>query len=329
PVPSLTEAQQVNFDLKYGSYIDKVNVMKKQLSDMVQEHLGQQRSDKQSVMNDAKADANRNGMVQQMGGADEITKMSQAERKRAAKNAAADVRTNTMAYSGTQDAGMNAMMQKMMNDPQYMAAYNKMSDAEKQAELKKYMGNQMTERNDQAFEASMKERNDTYSSMNIDKIMGESLERMKEAAKIYSDGTELANNFYYGVYEDIAKWYKKQYDVLPETNTHEKIGHAQLIKCRESILYQFHKKEAVTRTVLWNMMKTSTKIAFGKFNDLIGGYPWGKTKNASLIGDSYTELRVAKGVVSLYDEMIRMTKEAELTTRTHKGWQDQFEVVMK
>jgi hypothetical protein len=36
---------------------------------------------------------------------------------------------------------MQAMMQRMMNDPEYQARFEKMSKAEQEAELKKYMGN--------------------------------------------------------------------------------------------------------------------------------------------------------------------------------------------
>ncbi len=329
PVPVLPEAKQTNFDLKYGSYLDKITLFKKQLSDQVQRSLGEQRSDQQSIIEDARSIANQNSIVQQMGGADAVMNMSEAERKKAAQRAVAQTMSNPGSFAPNQDAGMKVMMQRMMNDPRYREAYNKMSDAEKQAELKKYMGNAQTERNDAAFEQMLKDRNSTSNAIHIDQVLGKCLQQMQEAAKLYSDGTRLANDFYSGVYKDIENWYKRAYDALPLSTTREKMGLAALIKCRQTMLYAFQQKEAVTRTILWGLSKANTKIAFGEFNDLIGNYPWGKTKKASLVDAKYTESKCAQAVTSLYDEMIRMTNESERLTRIHKGQQEQFELIMK
>lgn len=328
PVPSLTEAKQTNF-ARYQSYKDKVTVMKKQLADMLQQHLSEQRIDKQSMTKDSKAMADKNALVQQMGGSDALMKMSEKERKEVAQKAAANIKNNPGAVTGIKNEGMNAMAQRMMNDPKYREAYSKMTDAQKEAELKKYMGNTVEERNDKAFEASINDRNSTYSAVNVELLLGKSLQQMQDAAKPYSEGTELANAFYNDIYERLETWYKIAYASLPETNTREKIGLDKLIKCKETILYGFHKSEASTRTILWNLLKSNTKIAFGEFNDFIGSYPWGKSKNASLIDGKYTEPKVAQAVSSIYDEMIRMTGEAERTTRYIKGYQEQYELTVK
>lgn len=327
PVPSLPEAKQTDFT-KYRSYQDKVTVMKKQLSEMLQQHLGEQRTGKQSMMKDSKAMADKNGLIQQMGGSDALLKMSDKERKEAAQKAAANIKNNPGAITGIKNQGMNAMAQRMMNDPQYREAYNKMTDAQKQAELKKYMGNATEERNDKALTASLNDRNSTYDAANIDQLLGKTLQQMQEAAKPYSEGTEMTNKFFDDIYKKLDEWYKKSYTALPETNTREKIGLDILIRCKEVILYNFQKKEAASRTILWNHLKGNTKIAFGEFNDFIGSYGWGKSKNASLIDGKYTEPTVAKAVTSLYDEMIRMASEAERTTRLFKGHQEQYELIM-
>lgn len=327
PVPSLPEARLTNAT-KYQAYIDKVTLRKKQLSDMMQQQLTAQRSDQQMMIADAKAAANNNAVVQQMGGTDAVMNMSEAERKQAAQKAAEQVVNNPEGQMSA-SAGLNAMMKRMMNDPEYREAYNKMTDAQKQEELKKYMTSQPVKRDDKTSEELQKNVNNTSAAMNIDMVIAKCLQQMQEATIPYAKGTELANEFYYTVYSDIQKWYKQQYDALPLTEQREKNGLAELMKCRQTIMHAFQEKEAATRTILWNLLKTNTKIAFGEFNDMIGAYPWRKAKNASLVDYNYTEPRVAQAVTSLYDEMIRMTREAEALTNDHKGKQEQFEILMK
>ncbi|MBX3252771.1 MAG: hypothetical protein KF862_01420 [Chitinophagaceae bacterium] len=329
PVPSLPEAKQTNFNSKYQVYIDKVSVMKKQLSDWLQQYLNDQRTGRQAIIQDSKAMADQNVMVQQMGGADALMKMSEKERKQAAQQSTENMKSNPHAATGMKNEGMNAMAQRMMTDPNYREAYNKMTDAQKEAELKKYMGNTIEERNDKAFETSINDRNGTYSAAHIELLLGKSLQQMQEAAKPYSEGTELTNTFFNDIYKRLDTWYNNTYTSLPETSTHEKTGLDILIKCRETILYSFQKKEAVTRTILWDLLKSNTKIAFGEFNDFIGSYPWGKSKNASFIDGKYTAPKIAQAVTSIYDEMIRMAGEAERTTRLFKGQQEQYELIVK
>lgn len=328
PIPALPDADRVNFESMYTSYIDKVAMMKKQLLEQMVKNIGEQRSDKQSMMNDSKEMTNQNQIVQQMGGADAVMKMSKAERKAAATRAAADVMSGAAVNAPGQDAGMKQLMQKMMHDPEYRAAYNKMSDAEKEAELKKYMTTTQVERNDAEFEKMLKTKNRAISAIELDQLLAKCLKQMQEAALPYSEGTDLANNFFNGIYRKLDHWYRKQYDALPLGATREKLGLDQLIKCKEIILYAFQQEEAATRTALWGLLKTNTKIAFGEFNDLAGSFPWGKSKNANMIDGLYTEPKVAQAVVSLYDEMIRMAREAERLTRIHKGQQMQYDLIV-
>ncbi len=330
PVPSLPEASQVNFEMKYGAFISKVEMQKKQLSDMVQDHVGEQRNSEAEMMADARKMANQNAMVQQMGGADALMNMSEAERKAMAKSLKNSPKANPGAYSGVPDAGMNAMMQKMMNDPDYRNKYNNMTDAQKQAEMQKFMTNKTTERNDAAFEAGLKEKNQTDASAKIQALLGKTLSNMQEASKPIAEGTDLANKFYGGLYSDINNWYKKAYESLPVVTmgeSKEKQGLAELNTFKASLIYLVQKKEAATRTILWSSLKSGTKIAFGEFNDFIGSYKWGASKNASML--NYDEIQVANAVSSLYDQMIRLTSDAETLTRMHKGQQEQYELIVK
>ena len=327
PVPSLTEAKQIDF-ARYQLYRDKVTIMKKNLDNMIQQYLSDHHINIESMSKDSKAMADKNTLVQQMGGSEALMKMSEKERKEVAQKVATNIKNNPGAFSGINNEGMNDMAQRMMNDPKYREAYSKMTDDEKESELKKYMGNTVEERNDKAFESTFNDRNISYSNANIELLLGKTLLQIQEAAKPYTEGTELANSLYNDVYERLETWYKKVYASLPETNTREKIGLDKLIKCKETILYGFHKNEASTRTILWNLLKSNTKIAFGEFNDFVGYYPWGKSNNASPNESTYTEPKVAQAVNSIYDEMIRMTNEAEQTTSYIKGYQEQYDLIV-
>jgi hypothetical protein len=328
PVPSLREAQRTSF-ARYQNYQDKVTLLKKQLSEMLQQHLKGQRTDKGAMMQDSKDMADRNGVVRQMGGADAVIKMSEAERRQAAQSAAAQIRSNPGLLNGTGNDAMNAMMHRMMTDPNYRNSYNKMTDAQKEAELKKYMGSTVEARNDRALKAGLDEKNSTSNAARVEQLLASTLQKMQEAAASYAEGTGMANDFYNGIYQGIEQWYRRAYAALPESNMHEKIGLSELIRCRESLLYGFHKSEAATRTILWSLVKANTKIALGPFNDFVGSYGWGKAQNASLVGAGYTEPKVAQALSSVYDEMLRMVAEAERTTRMFKGYQDQYDLITK
>ena len=118
-------------------------MMMKQLSDMEAQHVAAQRDSKEQMINDTKKQANKSAVVQQMGGADALMNMSEQERKNAAKGLKEKVLNDPGSFSGISDPGMNEMMKKIMNDPAYRDKYNRMSDAEKQAELQKYMTNKV------------------------------------------------------------------------------------------------------------------------------------------------------------------------------------------
>ena len=331
PIPSLPEAKQVNFQQRYHSFIEKVEVMQKQLSDMEADHLGNQQTSKAQMMQQSKANANKNVVVQQMGGADAVMNMSEAERKAAAKKAVADIKNNPGAVSGVQDAGMNEMMKKIMNDPVYKAKYNKMSDAEKQEELRKYMTNKTVPRNDEQFEQSMRDRQQANALADLQQLQGRCLTNMQESCKPVSNATKLADDFFGQLYRDIDRWYSKAAEQLPVVvmgETRERQGLGALNKSVAMMRYLVQKKEAATRTILWNSLKLRIKLSFGPFNDYIGQFGWGKEKNKSLVDGSYLEPYVAKAVYSLYDQMIQLTKGAEGLTSTHKGQQEQYEMIL-
>jgi hypothetical protein len=89
----------------------------------------------------AAAIADSNPIVAGMGGYEKVSKMSEAEAKAAAQQSAAAYMADPFAANGVQSAGMTALYQKIISDPVYAKQFEKMSEAEKEAELRKYMAN--------------------------------------------------------------------------------------------------------------------------------------------------------------------------------------------
>ena len=330
PVPSLPESKAVDFDQKYGAYVNQVVVFRKQLEDMMADHISEQNTSEAAIRGQVLSQAKGNALVQQMNGVD--PNMSEAQRKALAAQTKNNVMANPGAYTGVQDPGMNALTQKMMNDKAYRDRFNKMSEAEKMAEMQKYMTTTSVPRNDAAFEGSMKEAQKTRDAMAVQQLLGKTVQAMQEAALPYTEGTKLCNEFYGELYAAISRWHKTQYDALPVEvmgESREKRGVGPLDKAREALVYLVQKKEAVSRTILWNSLKLRTKLAISEYNDFLGEFAWGKAKGMVVTDPAYVEPQVAKAVYSMYEEMIRMAKEAELLTRSHKGQQEQYEVIMK
>jgi len=133
-----TQNQQNELELFYAPFNQKVTAARDVIKDAVanrgrnQEALGQR----------GIAQANASPIVSRMGGVDKMSKMSEEELKQAAAQA---VGSYTQSLSGAPTnapgGGMQAMMQRLMSDPAYQARFEKMSKAEQEAELQKYMGN--------------------------------------------------------------------------------------------------------------------------------------------------------------------------------------------
>lgn len=85
--------------------------------------------------------ADKSPIIANMGGYEKVSQMNKAEAKKAAEQAASQYAANPFSTNGIQSAGMNALYQKIIGDPAYAKKFEKMSDAEKEAELRKYMAN--------------------------------------------------------------------------------------------------------------------------------------------------------------------------------------------
>jgi hypothetical protein len=96
--------------------------------------------DRATLEKQARAQSNANPIVSGMGGVDNIQQMTSEQRKAAALQSTAAFQQNLITGGGRNSPQMQAMMQRVMSDPEYRARFQKMSEAEKEAELRRNMG---------------------------------------------------------------------------------------------------------------------------------------------------------------------------------------------
>lgn len=136
PIPNALD----NF---YQPFTDKVesaiNVYKQYYAQKMEAYYGQQ--NEASMHAQAAAQANQSPIIASMGGVDKVAQMSPEEARAAALQAVESYKADPFAANGVQSAGMTALYQKIISDPAYAARFEKMSEKEKEAELRKYMAN--------------------------------------------------------------------------------------------------------------------------------------------------------------------------------------------
>ena len=88
------------------------------------------------MMKQAKTQANSNAIVAGMGGIDNIQQMSPEQRRQAALRSVQNFRQNAMTAGGPGSANMQATMQRLMADPNFM----KLSAEEKDAAFRRALG---------------------------------------------------------------------------------------------------------------------------------------------------------------------------------------------
>ena len=96
--------------------------------------------DKSTVEMQAKAQSNANPIVAGMGGIDNIQQMTPEQRQAAARQSVAAFQQNLVTGGGRNSPAMQAMMRRVMNDPEYRARFQKLSEQEQEAELRKNLG---------------------------------------------------------------------------------------------------------------------------------------------------------------------------------------------
>lgn len=128
-------------DKFYEAYEAKLNQRIAEYQAFAKQKMTQGGATEADYRQETAAMANKNPIVANMGGYDKVSKMNEAEAKAAAEQASAQYVADPFAANGVQSAGMSALYQKIISDPAYAKQFENMSDAEKEAELRKYMAN--------------------------------------------------------------------------------------------------------------------------------------------------------------------------------------------
>jgi len=135
----INNAQNQNeLDVFYAPFNQKVAAAR----DVIKDAVANRAKNQEALAQRSIAQANTSPIISRMGGVDKMSKMSEEELKQAAAQAAGSyTQSLSGAPTNAPGGGMQAMMQRLMSDPAYQARFEKMSKAEQEAELQKYMGN--------------------------------------------------------------------------------------------------------------------------------------------------------------------------------------------
>ena len=130
--------QQVELDVFYAPFNQKVAAAR----DVIKDAVANQAQEPRGAGAAGIAQANASPLISRMGGVEKMSQMSEEELKQAAAQAAGSyTQSLSGAPTNAPGGGMQAMTQRLMSDPAYQARFEKMSKAEQEAELQKYMGN--------------------------------------------------------------------------------------------------------------------------------------------------------------------------------------------
>jgi len=345
PIYILPLAGQADIDAKFDPYIKKIESHQKQLADMIAKNSklqqAYQKEGEEGLKKRSIAESDKSVMVQQMGGTEKMMNMTEAERKAAAYKMASDIKSNPGMLSGNSNPGMNAMMQKMMNDKEYAKRYNKMSDAEKEAEVKKFM-TENSKQQDESFDLNksnqqhiqlMAERNNTKYTQDITLLNLRIQKRLGAATELYGKNVLAINDWVSSVRNKIDKWYSAKYAAIPVVELGE-YGHdkdpEQVQALETTVAYLKYQMlqgpEMKLRSDNWNLYRTNCKYAIGELNDFIGNYKWGAYSTDNIFGPD-ADQQVASGIGAVYGMMNQLAGEAKGFSSTAKGYQKQFEMV--
>ncbi|MFH4965496.1 hypothetical protein V8G69_10880 [Gaetbulibacter sp. M235] len=205
---SQLETQYENFKKKMEMYS---NQLASSLESKAQDFYG--KKGREGLYNDPKKQVNQNELIQQMGGVDKISQMSEKEREKAAKKALAK---NTSA--STFSPFSEAEMQRMMNDPDYakqMAAkYNNMTEKQKADLVKNQLETKNVDVSNSEFEMQSKQKQNAKNTIDINTFVSKNFSKISEAFKSYHSAIEKLRKTT-GNHDELNKSYSELYKKIP------------------------------------------------------------------------------------------------------------------
>jgi len=217
----------------------------------------------------------------------------------------------------------------------------KMSDAEKEAEVKKFM-TENSKQQDESFDLNksnqqhsqlMAERNNTKYTQDITLLNLRIQKRLGAATELYGKNVLAINDWVSSVRNKIDKWYSAKYAAIPVVELGE-YGHdkdpEQVQALETTVAYLKYRMlqgpEMKLRSDNWNLYRTNCKYAIGELNDFIGNYKWGAYSTDNIFGPD-ADQQVASGIGAVYGMMNQLAGEAKGFSSTAKGYQKQFEMI--
>lgn len=299
--------------------------------DVIKAALANRQRKQEEVGQRALAQAEASPIVSRMGGTEKIAAMSEEEQKRAAAKAMGSYQQSLSGAPGNTPSGggMQAMMERMMNDPAYQERFEKMSKKEQEAELQKYMGNAHvpaptgpTAAERQAEQAT-KETAAVVAGQNE---LGDIMHRMRagEAEFAKKDKAILAAP---GGHDQITKEIGARIQKLPV------IGHGEAGDIVDPVKLQALERERVTRSrtrATWELQQRAELYAQRKaqYKEAAATYSAWLKKNlgpvssqtAQLLDDATAEiaLQCEEELIGSSEELARYTAEATRYAAQHE-----------
>jgi hypothetical protein len=323
----------------YRPFIEKVESRQKEYQDFYGGKVQKYTStlDQASMQQHYAAEANKNPIVAGMGGTEAVMKMDDKEREVAARKAA-EYAADPFAANGIESAGMTALYQKIVSDPEYAARFNKMSEKEKEAELRKYMANDQVkaktpaqmQQEQQRREQQMAEADKVRNAMEIRQALTDFHNKLSEVRVKFSTMVEEINQSP-GNHADIAKVHGEKYEKIPEVELGE-YGHdkdPEQVKRLEIETYTNHRAQAVKNlrqyAPLLEELRNQYRAIVSEYLLFLGeNRDKINTDVTDYLNSTYTEQEVATFEAGLLGLAADLTETSKQLTKEIAGWEQQY-----
>lgn len=277
-------------------------------------------------------DADKNEMVQQMGGAGAVEKMSEAQRKQAASQAvsnkmggysADEIRRMTpeqkqalatqMAGNskmGQGDEATSAFTQELMVNASYRQRYQAMNNEEKQAEYRKFQERYYGGNVPAAPAANKEPVNDQQEAAELKRIHDFGKELLKEAERVMAPINEMSKRYELAWQQDQATlqaWVKEETAKLPTVRDSEygsrKEGIERVEFAQQTLTYWMGQDHILKQRQVWERYINAHVNLFKKVDDFAATY------NNKPLSDRM-KLALAESLSQGYDIILEFNRNA-------------------
>lgn len=340
PISVYGLAAKTDIPAIYQPYYDKLENKQKQLRELAEKNnLYQEIYDKEGTAGlekRAATEVDKNPMVQQMGGVEKLKNMTDAERKLAAEKLKSEITQNPgMLLSAGADPGITSMQQKIMSDPEYAKRFSKMSEAEKETEIKKYMTVKPMQRDPNSVYTSnvqsTKAPTDLDKSRELDELLARTQKRMEEITLTNTRMASQANNTLEELKAQLANWQEATRKAIPIVELGE-YGHdhdPELVQAMEITGkyagYFIEQLEITFRDNCWKQYMFGVKSSLLEVGQYAATYEWGQGKESQLFNGTYNDPKIANAMFGYYNLLLGLAKSSEEISRDAASAQKRFE----